>query len=136
MKNNISISVEVVYSPKHSSETQFFYIYFITMHNLGTQSAQLLRRHFYIKNAHGEQQEIEGDGVVGEHPVIAPEQIYRYHSGVPISFPPGTMHGNYTFQAADGTEFNAEIPVFDLLEPAGYVPANTSSLEPNKRVLN
>ncbi len=135
-KNQIDVTVEVVYSPKHSTPTQFFYIYFIAMHNHGTQSAQLLRRHFFIRNAFGFEQEVEGEGVVGEQPTIAPEQIYRYFSGVPIDHPPGTMRGEYTFKAADGQEFVAVLPEFALLEPPGYVPTNQAPLETGKRILN
>jgi ApaG protein len=135
-KNQISVSVEVVYSPKHSTATQHFYIYFITMHNQGLQSAQLLRRHFFIRNALGFEQEVEGEGVVGEHPIIAPEQVYRYFSGVPISQPPGSMRGEYIFRAADGQEFAALLPEFELPEPPGYVPLATQTQNNAKRVLN
>jgi ApaG protein len=135
-KNQIAVSVEVVYSPKHSTATQHFYIYFITMHNLGLQSAQLLRRHFFIRNALGFEQEVEGEGVVGEHPIIAPEQVYRYFSGVPISHPPGSMRGEYIFRAADGQEFAAVLPEFELLEPPGFVPVGKPIQDSGKRVLN
>jgi ApaG protein len=135
-KNQISVGVEVVYSPKHSTATQHFYIYFITMHNLGVQSAQLLRRHFFIRNALGFEQEVEGEGVVGEHPIIAPEQVYRYFSGVPINHPPGSMRGEYIFRAADGQEFVALLPEFELPEPPGHVPLSAPRQSDEKRVLN
>lgn len=133
----VEISVEVVYSPAHSTETRLVYVYFIAMHNRGTQSAQLLRRHFFIRDAQGYEQEIEGEGVGGEQPVIASGQTYRYHSIIPIQNPPGSMRGYYTFVAADGTIFQAELPLFMLYEPPGFIPQNTISLEPSsKRVLN
>lgn len=132
--NQINVSVEVLYSPKHSSATQHFYIYFVTMHNHGTQSAKLLRRHFFIRDCLGYEQEVEGEGVVGEQPTILPEQVYRYFSGVPIQHAPGTMRGEYIFCAADGQEFSAPLPEFELLEPPGYLPTNSNNNE--KRVLN
>ncbi len=136
--HRIDVSVEVVYSPGHSTATRLFYIYFITMHNAGLQEAKLLRRHFFIRDANGFEQEVEGDGVVGEQPTIAAGQTYRYHSGVPIECPPGSMRGSYTFRAVDGTEFQAELPEFMLYEPPGYVPQNTPSYTPmlEKRILN
>ena len=132
----VEISVEVVYSPAHSTESRLVYVYFIAMHNRGTQSAQLLRRHFFIRDAQGFEQEIEGEGVSGEQPVIAIGQTYRYHSIVPIQNPPGSMCGYYTFIAADGTMFQAELPLFMLYEPPGFIPQNTPRLETNKRILN
>lgn len=105
------------------------------MHNQGAQSAQLLRRHFFIRDSLGFEQEVEGEGVVGEQPIILPEQVYRYFSGVPIQHPPGTMRGEYIFRAADGQEFSAELPEFELLEPPNHVPVATLGT-PEKRVLN
>ncbi len=133
--NDIEVSVEVVFSPAHSSQTRLVYVYFITMHNRGLQSAQLLRRHFFIRDGLGSEQEIEGEGVVGEQPRLEVGQVYRYHAVVPIQYPPGSMRGDYTFAAADGQEFKAELPEFMLLEPPGYIPS--PRLEPSgKRVLN
>jgi ApaG protein len=134
--NLVDVSVEVVYSPAHSTETRLVYVYFITMLNRGLQSAQLLRRHFFIRDAQGFEQEIEGEGVVGEQPILAVGQTYRYHSIIPIQNPPGSMRGYYTFQAADGMVFQAELPIFMLYEPPGFIPQNPPSLENNKRILN
>jgi ApaG protein len=132
----VDISAEVVYSPAHSTQDRLVYVYFITMQNRGRQSAQLLRRHFFIRDAHGFEQEIEGEGVGGEQPIIAAGQTYRYHSIVPIQNPPGSMRGYYTFIAADGAIFQAELPLFMLYEPPGFIPQNLPSLEPSKRILN
>ncbi len=133
----VEISAEVVYSPAHSTETRLVYVYFITMHNCGIQSAQLLRRHFFIRDAQGFEQEIEGEGVGGEQPIIAVGQTYRYHSIVPIQNPPGSMRGYYTFIAADGAIFQAELPLFMLYEPPGFISQSLPNLEPSsERVLN
>jgi ApaG protein len=139
-KNRVDITVEVIYSPGHSVANRLFYIYFITMTNTGSVRAQLLRRHFLIRDGNGFDQEVDGEGVVGEQPILEPGETYRYHSGVPIARPPGLMQGYYTFKNADGEVFTAELPTFTLYEPAGYVPPINSSLDmpvPNKnRVIN
>jgi ApaG protein len=135
-QNLVDISVEVVYSPAHSTQNRLVYVYFIAMHNHGMQSVQLLRRHFFIRDANGFEQEIEGEGVGGEQPIIAVGQTYRYHSIIPIQHPPGSMRGYYTFIATDGTIFQAELPLFMLYEPPGFIPQNPPSLEPSKRILN
>ncbi len=135
--NQIKVSVEVVFSPAHSTSNQLVYIYFVTMLNTGSQSAQLLRRHFFVRDASGLEQEVEGEGVIGQHPQLGAGETYRYNSFIPIQNPPGSMHGQYTFLSADGQEFSAEIPLFMLYEPPGYVPQNESNLESNhKRILN
>ena len=132
----VDVSVEVVFSPAHSTENRLVYVYFIAIHNRGMQNAQLLRRHFFIRDSQGYEQEIEGEGVVGEQPIIAIGQTYRYHSIVPIQNPSGSMRGYYTFIASDGTIFQAELPLFMLYEPPGFIPQNLLSLETNKRILN
>jgi ApaG protein len=138
----MEVSVEVVYSPGHSTAGRLFYIYFIAITNTGTQRAQLLRRRFLIRDASGNEQEVDGEGVIGEQPIIAPGQTYRYTSGVPIAVAPGSMGGEYTFQADDGEVFAAPIPEFMLYEPAGYIPPETRASVasndsiPDKRVLN
>ncbi len=139
--NRMEVSVEVVYSPGHSTAQRLFYIYFIAITNTGTQTAQLLRRRFLIRDAKGNEQEVDGEGVVGEQPIIAPGQTYRYTSGVPIALAPGSMRGEYTFQTEDGDDFKALIPEFTLYEPAGYIPPETRASvdddsSQSKRVLN
>jgi ApaG protein len=139
--NRMEVSVEVVYSPGHSTAQRLFYIYFIAITNTGTQTAQLLRRRFLIRDAKGNEQEVDGEGVIGEQPIIEPGKTYRYTSGVPIALAPGSMRGEYTFQTEDGDVFAAPIPEFTLYEPAGYIPSETrATSEPeatqDKRVLN
>ncbi len=138
--NRVDINVEVIYSPGHSVANRLFYIYFIAMTNTGSQRVQLLRRHFVILDGHGNLQEVDGEGVVGEQPILEPGETYRYTSGVPVSRPPGSMEGYYTFQNADGELFTAELPRFPLNEPPGYVPpadANLEGLTPGKtRTIN
>jgi ApaG protein len=143
--NPIEITVEVIYSPGHSVANRLFYIYFITITNTGKDRVQLLRRHFLIRDGQGFQQEVDGEGVVGEQPFLEPNQTYRYHSGVPIARPPGAMSGHYTFQNANGELFDVPLPAFVLYEPAGYIPpndallndANLEALLPSKnRVIN
>jgi ApaG protein len=140
--NRMEVSVEVVYSPGHSTAERLFYIYFIAITNTGTRTAQLLRRHFLIRDANGNEQEVDGEGVVGEQPIIEPGQTYRYTSGVPIPVAPGSMRGEYTFRSEEGEDFAAPIPEFMLYEPAGYIPPETRASASNgdvsssKRVLN
>jgi ApaG protein len=139
-KNRVDITVEVIYSPGHSVANRLYYIYFVTMTNTGSLRAQLLRRHFLIRDGNGFEQEVDGEGVVGEQPSLEPGETYRYNSGVPIACPAGSMGGYYTFVNAEGEVFMVELPTITLYEPVGYVPPNTAKLEtptPSKtRVIN
>jgi ApaG protein len=147
-RNRVEVSVEVIHSPSHSAPRQLFYIYFITVRNLGSNRVQLLRRHWDIRSGDGGTQTVDDEGVIGQQPVLEPGEEFVYNSGVPISRAPGVMGGYYTFRALD-TEVGA-----DALEPQGapeyfrvpianfelYVPEEELPEEPrpnpSPRVLN
>ncbi len=96
---------------------RYLFAYTITIENTGTVSAQLLDRHWVITDASGRTQEVRGEGVVGEQPVLAPGASFRYTSSAMIGTPVGSMHGEYGMVAADGNQFEAPIPVFNLAMP-------------------
>jgi ApaG protein len=134
-QHDIRVTVEVMYSPGHSRAGAYFYIYFIRIENLGSLTAQLLRRHWFIRDATGYTQEVEGEGVIGEQPILKPGGSFQYHSGVPIASAPGKMHGYYVFKDELGTEFRAEVPGFELLQPVELV--STPDSRPSvKRIVN
>lgn len=96
---------------------RYAFSYTITIENHGSSTAQLLSRHWIITDAHGKEQEVRGDGVVGEQPVLPPGTSFRYTSGAVIDTPVGTMQGSYRMRADDGHDFDAEIPTFRLAVP-------------------
>ena len=98
-------------------DRRFVFSYTITIHNRGAQATQLMTRHWLITDADGKKQEVHGDGVIGEQPVIQPGEKHTYSSGAVIETPVGTMEGRYGMLTADGSEFNATIPVFRLAVP-------------------
>ena len=116
---NIEVSVESTYVPEHSEpeEDRFVFAYTITLVNRGSVSAQLLSRHWVITDADSQVEEVRGDGVVGEQPVLKPGEGFRYTSGAVIETPVGTMQGSYQMVAADGQQFDAAIPEFVLSAP-------------------
>ena len=116
---NIEVSVETTYVAEHSEpeESRFVFAYTITLVNRGSVSAQLLSRHWVITDADSQVEEVRGDGVVGEQPVLKPGEGFRYTSGAVIETPVGTMHGSYQMVAADGQQFDATIPEFVLSAP-------------------
>ena len=66
---------------------------------------------------HGRQQEVRGEGVVGEQPVITPGDTFEYTSGTPLGTPSGIMVGSYEMVTSDGESFDAMVPAFSLDSP-------------------
>jgi ApaG protein len=119
--NNIEITVEAKYWPKHSlpKENHYFFIYYITIQNKSDYSVQLLSRHWDIFDSNGDKREVDGEGVVGETPVIEPGQKFEYNSGCNLQSEIGYMKGHYTFiRLLDEKSFKVEIPRFDMVMPA------------------
>ncbi|MGL4205049.1 MAG: Co2+/Mg2+ efflux protein ApaG [Aeromonadaceae bacterium] len=98
-------------------QAHYSFAYTIEIENQGPLGVQLLERHWIITDANGLRTEVQGPGVVGEQPFIAPGESYAYQSGVAIKTPLGFMEGSYTFQAEDGELFEFAIPVFTLATP-------------------
>jgi ApaG protein len=113
----IEVSVEVEYVPEHSQPGRLIFVYTVTILNHSQQTVQLLEREWTIREASGEVTEVQGEGVVGEQPIIEPNQGFRYNSFCPIAAPPGQMAGFYTFQNQLGERFKVEIPAFALRLP-------------------
>lgn len=118
---NIEVSVEVKYWSEHSipKESSYFFIYFITIENKGDYAVQLTKRHWDIFDSIGEKRVVDGDGVVGETPVLQPGEKFEYNSGCNLTSEIGFMKGYYTLtRLVDNKEFNIDIPKFDLIVPA------------------
>ena len=109
------------YWSRHSipKESHYFFVYFITIENKSDFAVQLTKRHWDIFDSIGEKRVVDGDGVVGETPVIEPGEKFQYNSGCNITSEIGTMKGHYTLvKLLDGKEFNVDIPKFDMVVPA------------------
>lgn len=123
METNSSFKVQIVAQVKHLAEqsdeadNRFVFSYTITLTNNGDNTVQLLSRHWIITDGNNQVQEVRGQGVVGEQPVIKPGQSFGYTSGTVLSTPVGTMTGSYQMVAEDGTKFEAPIPQFVLSVP-------------------
>ncbi|HEY5790032.1 MAG TPA: Co2+/Mg2+ efflux protein ApaG [Gammaproteobacteria bacterium] len=115
----IQVRTRVEYLPEQSDPgvPRFAFAYTITIHNAGSVTATLLRRHWLITDADGREEVVDGDGVVGYQPTLQPGEVFEYTSGAVIRTPVGTMQGHYFMHAEDGHEFEAPIPVFGLMVP-------------------
>lgn len=117
--NGIRVHVTARYSQEHSQprEKHWFYVYTIEISNVGSETVQLLSRHWIITDAHGQVEEVKGPGVVGAQPVLAPGESFEYTSACPLPTPFGTMRGTYQMVGRDGEEFDAEVAPFRLSTP-------------------
>lgn len=95
----------------------FIWNYHIRIRNTNDYSVQLLERHWIIYDAKGLKDDIRGDGVFGEQPVIKPHSHFDYQSSVPLKTPSGIMQGRYRFITTDDTKFWVDIPAFSLDSP-------------------
>ncbi len=127
LPDEMRITVRPVYSRGHSQPPdRFVFVYFIRIENVGGETAQLFWRHWRIHDAAGEDQEVAGEGVVGECPVLAPGDVHEYNSFCVLEGRSGFMEGYYHFRRSDGSVFRARIPRFHLRAPssdAGTLPA-------------
>lgn len=116
----IRIEVESFYEAERSSpsESYFFFSYHVRISNSGDATAQLLSRVWIITDSDGEVQRVEGPGVVGETPLLAPGGAFEYTSFCPLKTAVGTMEGHYLMEvAATGERFEAKIAPFTLAVP-------------------
>ena len=99
------------------SRNQWFFLYTVTITNEGTETVQLLTRHWIITDGTGQVEEVKGPGVVGKQPTLAPGESFEYTSGCPLSTPFGIMEGTYQMVAEDGDHSTRRSRPFTLSEP-------------------
>jgi ApaG protein len=115
----ITVRVSVSFLPEQSEpeKARWFWAYHIRIENEGQMAAQLMTRRWEITDGRGAKSLVEGDGVVGDQPVLMPGQAYDYVSGCPLTTPSGHMVGSYGMVAEDGSSFDVAIPKFLLTAP-------------------
>jgi ApaG protein len=116
----VTVRVAVSFLPEQSEpgKGRWFWAYHIRIENEGERAVQLISREWSIVDGRGGRHEVQGDGVVGEQPVIDPDTAFDYVSGCPLNTPTGFMEGRYHMIAEDGSSFAVTIPRFPLLAPA------------------
>ncbi len=114
--NHVRVEVLSRFSPENSRPPQHEWVfeYTVRITNQGTETVQLVSRHWIITDALEHTEEVRGPGVVGEQPVLAPGESFKYSSWCPLKTPTGTMHGTYQMVRAGGNQFDIEIAPFGL----------------------
>jgi ApaG protein len=119
-KNEISVNVDTNYLVQESDpdKARYLFSYTITIKNQSEQSARLVSRYWKITGSDGQEQEVEGDGVVGLHPFLAPDEAFTYTSAAMLDTPVGMMQGHYKMVDDHGEQFEVDIPPFTLAVPS------------------
>ncbi len=117
--HHIRVEVLCRYSAENSQPLQGLWVfqYTVRLTNQGAETVQLRSRHWIITDALEHTEEVKGPGVVGEQPVLAPGESFKYSSWCPLKTPTGIMRGTYQMVRADGDLFDIEIAPFALRAP-------------------
>ena len=118
--DGVKVSVVTEYQSDYSNPVQSHYVftYKIRIENSSEFTLQLLRRHWYIHDADGSLREVEGEGVVGQQPILEPGESHEYVSGCNLKTGIGKMRGTYLMErVVDGRQFDAKVPEFIMVVP-------------------
>ncbi|MBX7084479.1 MAG: Co2+/Mg2+ efflux protein ApaG [Nannocystaceae bacterium] len=115
----IEVRVRSRYVPEQSDPGRggWLFAYTVRIANTGSETVQLMSRHWVITDANGEVEEVRGPGVVGAQPILRPGESFEYTSACPLGTAFGTMHGSYQMVTDHGEHFDAEIAAFALSTP-------------------
>ena len=113
----IRITVKSRYLPEQSASGRWAFAYTVRIENIGSVTAQLRSRHWIITDGNGTREEVKGDGVVGNQPILRPGEKFEYTSGAVLTTPHGSMQGTYRMATEDGRQFDADIAPFPLTQP-------------------
>lgn len=131
----VTVKPQYIEAQSTPAEHRFIFAYHVDIYNPSHHPVQLMTRHWLITDGNGKLEEVQGNGVVGENPIIAPGDSYQYSSGAALSTQVGSMSGHYGMRLCLGTEeeakaeakeenaidallFDATIPVFTLAVPS------------------
>lgn len=114
--HGIRVTVRPTFMPDQSRPARghFVFAYAIRLENVGSKTVQLRSRYWRIHDSIGDDTEVEGEGVVGEQPVIPPGRVYEYQSFCVLRSPAGHMEGKYHFVGPEQETFEVVIPRFIL----------------------
>ena len=116
----VLVTIETEYQPEYSSPRQqhFVFTYRVKIENNSDYTFHLLRRKWEIFDSNGVKKEVEGEGVVGQQPVLEPGEMHQYVSGSNLKTSMGKMSGYYLMERMiDGKKLQITIPEFILIAP-------------------
>lgn len=118
---DLRVTVDVRHLPAHSTPERRVFAYVVRIENRSDETWQLLTRHWDIVDASGRETVVDGDGVVGQQPLLGPGGVFVYDSFVTVQDTPGRMSGHYVMGDAWGERTRVPIPPFVLEVPGERV---------------
>ena len=118
--SGIKISVETSFEGSFykNHKMTFAFGYQITIENQSKDSVQLTSRFWRIKDALNNTEIVQGEGVIGQKPVLKPGESHTYNSGCLLTSPFGSMRGHYNMiNFTSSKKFKVTIPSFKLSAP-------------------
>ena len=97
------------------------FAYHISIWNEGGETVSIRGRKWVVKEVTGEITAVEGDGVVGEFPILMPGQHFSYNSHHMIRASRASVQGSYLGVTEKGIPVIVDIPEFELIVPEGEV---------------
>lgn len=113
----VSVRTHYLENQSDPEHDRFVFAYAVTIRNTGEATAQLISRHWIIRDANDAKEEVKGLGVVGHQPLLKPGEQFEYTSGTSLRTSQGLMSGSYFCVAEDGTRFDAPVSEFVLSLP-------------------
>jgi len=134
MTDGVTVRVAVNFLPEQSrvESGKWFWVYHIRIENDSAEPIQLLTRHWRITDGRGVVNYVDGEGVVGEQPLLASGGSHDYVSGCPLGTAQGSMQGHYTMRRDDGSRFDVAIPFFPLAADAPEGRSGARSAPPGE----
>jgi len=120
ISEGVEVSVETFYQQDYSNpmQSEYMFAYRISIENHNAFPVKLHRRHWHIFDSNGSYRDVEGEGVVGVQPVLAPGEKYQYVSGCNLKTEMGRMHGTYQMENLNSKQlFDVNIPAFEMFVP-------------------
>ena len=120
--HGVRVQVRSEFIPRLSrpDKSHWMFAYTVRIRNEGSDTVQLVSRHWIITDSSGQERHVEGPGVVGAQPTLKPGQAFEYTSGCPLPTEVGTMHGSYQMVTTDGERFDAEVAPFSLAQEYAF----------------
>lgn len=112
----VRVGARAYYLPEESEPEnhEYYFGYRILILNSGDSTVQVVSRHWSIIDGEGVVRTVNGEGVVGEQPILEPNRAFKYTSFCKLPTHWGTMEGHYRMRRDDGSEFDALIGRFWL----------------------
>lgn len=111
---------KLVYQPAMQTppDRPHCFVYFVSIHNDSPHTVTIKGRKWVVRNDRGRLTVVEGDGVVGQSPTLAPGEHFSYNSFHLLDTPKGRVEGGYFGTDEEGRRVMVRIPPFDLVVPA------------------